>query len=190
MTKDAFLNALRRGLAGLPGEEIEEILSDYAGHFAESEQRGRSEASVVAALGDPARIARELKADIGLKRLESHWSVPNLITAAMALAGLAILDLFFLMPLLILAVLLAAGFTAGLLVIGATGVNVLLTPLLGGPDDTFTALLARLSIGAGLVSGFIGGGALLILGLRGGIRMLGGYARLHFRLAKPDRRSN
>jgi len=190
MIKDAFLNALRRGLAGLPSDEIEEILSDYAAHFVESEHRGRSEASVVSAFGDPARIARELKADIGLKRLESHWSVPNLITAAMALAGLAILDLLFLMPLLILAILLAAGFAAGLLAIGATGLNVLVTPLLGSPDDTLPALLGRLCIGAGLVSGFVGGGAVLILGLKAGTGMLGRYARLHFRLARPDRLGN
>ncbi len=186
MTTDAFLTALRRGLAGLPGDEIEEILSDYAAHFAESERRGRSEADVVSALGDPGRIARELKADIGLKRLEAHWNVPNLVAAAMALAGLAVVDLFLLLPLLILAILLAAGFAAGVLAIGAAGLNVLATALLASPDNAFTALLARLCIGAGLVSGFVGGGALLLLGLRAGTRLLGSYARLHFRLAGSD----
>lgn len=190
MTKDAFLNTLRHGLGGLPGEEIEEIMSDYSAHFTESESRGRSEAEVVSALGDPARIARELRADIGLRRFETHWSLSNLIVAAMALAGLAIVDLLLLLPLLILAVLLAVGFAAGLLAIGAAGLNVIVTALLFNPGDVLTALLARLCIGAGLVCGFLGGGALLLMGLGGGIRVLGQYARLHFRLVRPDRIGN
>lgn len=190
MTKDAFLNILRRGLGGLPGEEIEEIMSDYSAHFAESESRGRSEAEVASALGDPARIARELRADIGLRRLETHWSLSNLIAAAMALAGLAIVDLLLLLPLLILTILLVVGFAAGLIAIGAAGLNVIVTALLFNPDDTLTALLARLFIGTGLVSGFFGGGALLLIGLGAGIRVLGQYARLHFRLVRPDRLGN
>ncbi|MGK9049968.1 DUF1700 domain-containing protein [Neorhizobium petrolearium] len=187
MSKDAFLNTLRRGLGGLPGEEIEEIMSDYAAHFAESESRGRSEAEVVSALGDPARIARELRADIGLKRFETHWSFSNLIAAVMALVGLAIVDLLLLLPLLILAILLAVGFAVGLIAIGAGGLKVIVTALLFYPGDALTALLARLCIGAGLVSGFLGGGALLLMALGAGIRILGHYARLHFRLVQPDR---
>ncbi|QND50420.1 DUF1700 domain-containing protein (plasmid) [Phyllobacterium sp. 628] len=190
MTRDAFLNTLRRGLRGLPTEEIEDIISDYSAHFAESGSRRRSEAEVVLALGDPTRIARELRADIGLKRFETHWSLSNLIAAAMALAGLAIVDLLLLLPLLLLAILLAVGFAAGLLAIGATGLNVIGTALLFNPGDTLTALLARLSIGAGLLSGFLGGGALLLMGLGAGIRVLGQYARLHFRLVRPDRPGN
>ncbi|TCR93287.1 DUF1700 domain-containing protein [Rhizobium sp. BK376] len=190
MTKDVFLNTLRRGLGGLPTEEIEEIIADYSDHFAESAMRGRSEAEVVSALGDPARIARELRADIGLKRLETHWSLSNLIAAAIALAALAIVDILFLLPLLMLAILLAAGLAVGLVAIGAAGLKVIVTALLSSQGDTLTALLARLCIGAGLVSGFVGGGALLLMGLGAGIRALGHYARLHFRLVEPDRHGN
>ena len=63
MTRDAFLRTLRLGLAGLPPQEIEEIVGDYAAHFAESNASGRSDEEVAAALGDPARTARELRAD-------------------------------------------------------------------------------------------------------------------------------
>lgn len=190
MTKDVFLNMLRRGLGGLPIEEIEEIMSDYSAHFAESEMRGRSEAEVVSALGDPARIARELRADIGLRRLETHWSLSNLIAAAMALAGLVIVDLLFLLPLLMLGILLGMGFAAGLVAIGAAGLKVIATALLFSSGYALTALLARLCIGAGLVSGFLGGGALLLMVLGTGIRVLGHYARLHFRLVRPERHGN
>lgn len=187
MSRDAFLNTLRRGLGGLPDNEIEDIISDYSAHFAESESRGRSEAEVVSALGDPARIARELRADIGLKRLETHWSFSNLIAAAMALAGLAIVDLLVLLPLLIVAILLTVGLAVGLVVVGAVGLKVIVTALFFYPGDALIDLLARLSIGAGLVSGCLGGGALLLMVLGGSIRILGRYARLHFRIVQPER---
>lgn len=189
MTRDDFLDTLRRGLGGLPDDEIAEIMSDYAAHFAESGNRGRSETEVASALGDPARIARELRADIGLKRLEAGWSLSNLVAAAMALTGLVIVDLLFLFPLLVLASLLALGLAAGLVAIGAAGLNVLGTALFFGHGGTLTTLLGRLCIGAGLLSSFIGGGALLLMALGSGIRILGHYARLHFRLVQPNRHS-
>ncbi|MGV1756758.1 DUF1700 domain-containing protein [Rhizobium sp. P44RR-XXIV] len=186
MTRDAFLRTLRLGLTGLPPQEIEDIVADYAGHFAESEASGRSEADVAAALGDPARIARELRADAGLRRFEAHWSVSNLLAAMMALAGLAIVDILFLLPLLIVTMFVTFGVAIGLVVIGVVGLKIILTTLLfhiGGP---IIGILARLLIGAGLVSCLIGGGALLLMALGAGIRMLGHYARLHFRLAQPE----
>ncbi|CDN53176.1 Putative transmembrane protein [Neorhizobium galegae bv. officinalis bv. officinalis str. HAMBI 1141] len=187
MTRDAFLSRLKQGLAGLPPEEVEEIVADYAAHFAESNTHGRSEAEVAAALGDPARIARELRADIGLRRFETHWSLSNLMGAMMALAGLAIVDLLLLLPLLIVAIVLAMAFAIVLVAIGAVGLKIVFTALLVDPGGALTHLLARLFIGVGLVSGFLGGGALLLMGISAGTRMLGHYARLHFRLAQPDR---
>ena len=94
MTSDAFLRRLRRGLHGFPNDEIEEIVGDYASHFSESVADSRSEAEVAEALGDPDRIAREIRADRGLRRFEQHWSLTNLFAALMALCGLAIVDLF------------------------------------------------------------------------------------------------
>lgn len=186
-TRDIFLDTLRRGLQGLPHEDIEEIVSDYAAHFAESGSRGRGEAEVASALGDPARIARELRADIGVKRFEAHWSLSNLLAALMALAGLAIVDLLFLLPLLMLASLVTVGLTIGLVAIGAAGLKVIATTLFFSQGEAFVALLAHLCIGAGLFCGFVGGGALLLMGLGAGIRVLGNYARLHFRLVQTDR---
>jgi uncharacterized membrane protein len=186
MTRDAFLRMLRLGLAGLPPQEIEDIVADYAAHFAESDASGRSEQEVAAALGDPARIARELRADIGLRRFEAHWSVSNLLTAAMALAGLAIVDILFLLPLLLVTIVIAFGLAIALAAIGAVGVKIIVATLLFHFGGTVTGIVARLLIGAGLVSCLMGGGALLLMGLGAGVRMLGQYARLHFRLAQLD----
>lgn len=187
MTRDAFLRTLRAGLAGLPQQEIEDIVGDYAAHFADAS--GRSEAEVAAALGDPARIARELRAEAGLRRFEAHWSMSNMLAATFALAGLAFVDIVFLLPLLITAVVLALGLCITLVAIGALGIKIILTTLLFDPGGTLTTTLGRLFIGAGLVSGFLGGGALLLLGSGAGIRVVGRYARLHSRITQPDRNS-
>lgn len=189
MSKDAFLRRLKQGLAGLPAEEVEEVVADYAAHFAESDAHGRDEAEVAAALGDPARIARELRADIGLRRFETHWSLSNLMGAIMALAGLAIVDLVLFLPLLIVAIVLAVAFAIVLIAVGAVGLKMIFMAVLFGPAGTLADLFARLFIGVGLVSGGVGAGALLLMAVGGGIRMFGHYARLHFRLAQPDRQS-
>ncbi|PKR88731.1 hypothetical protein CXZ10_13370 [Pleomorphomonas diazotrophica] len=185
MTRDAFLHMLRVELAGLPPAEVDDILADYAAHFADAE--GRSEEDVAAALGDPSRIARELRAEAGLRRLEAKWSLTNLAGAAAALAGLALLDIVLLLPLLLVTLIIAVGLAGALAVVAVIGVNTLLGagPLPFG-DPAMTGTLARLLIGAGLLSCVIGGGALLLMGLGTGVHLLGRYARLHFRLADRD----
>jgi uncharacterized membrane protein len=186
MTRDAFLRTLRLGLAGLPPQEIEDIIADYAAHFAESDASGRGEEEVAAALGDPARMARELRAETGLRRFEAHWSVSNMLAAMTALAGLAIVDILFLLPLLIVTIFVALGLAIALAAIGAVGAKIILATLLFHPGSPVIGTAARLLIGAGLVSCLVGGGALLLMGLGAGIRLLGHYARLHFRLAQLD----
>lgn len=185
MSKDAFLRKLRLGLKGLPPEEIEEILSDYAGHFAESSAFGRQEAEVASALGDPARLARELKAEAGLRRFERHWSITNLLAAVLALAGLALVDILFLLPLLVVisAVTLALGIA--LLAIGALGLKIIFAALLFHDGSPLMAVLSRVFIGAGLINAFVGGIATLLLTAGAGVRILGHYTRLHFHLAQP-----
>lgn len=188
MSRDAFLRRLRRGLDGLSKDEIEEIVADYSAHFAESGLHGRSETDVASALGDPDRIAREIRADRGLRRFEQHWSLTNLFAALMALSGLAIVDLFFLLPLLLVAVVTAFALAIVLLALGAAGLKIMVTALLLPPGMAVMDILASLCIGAGLVFCLIGGGALLLMGMGAGIRVFGHYARLHFRVLQQERR--
>ena len=98
MNRAMFLSELRMGLSGLPHSEIDEIIADYEAHFSEGLAAGRSEAAIANALGDPARLARELRAEAGFKRWESERSAGNMFGAVIALLGLATLDLIFLIP--------------------------------------------------------------------------------------------
>lgn len=62
MTRDQFIARLRGGLAGMSPEAIDDIISDYETHFVEGLANGRTEDQVAEALGDPDRLARDLRA--------------------------------------------------------------------------------------------------------------------------------
>jgi hypothetical protein len=68
MNRAEFLARLQRGLVGLPTITANEIVADYESHFADGAAAGRTEAQVAEALGDPDRLARELKAEASAKR--------------------------------------------------------------------------------------------------------------------------
>lgn len=187
MNREAFLRVLRGGLRGLSRQEIEEIVADYEAHFAEAHASGRSEAEVAQALGDPVRLARELRAETGLRRFEAHRSVANLATAAFALAGLAAVDIFFLLPLLLVMTAVAIGLGVGFVALGAAGVHVLFGAVFPVHGVSMPGVLTRGMVGFGLIACCVFGGSLLLFGLGTGVRALGRYARLHYRLLEPGR---
>jgi uncharacterized membrane protein len=186
MNRDAFLRSLRGALAGLPPQEIEDIVADYAAYFEEARASGRSEENVAAALGDPARLGRELRAETGLRRWETHRSPANLLKLLLAFGGLAAVDILFLLPLVMLVVPAALVIGLVLFVVGIVGIGLLLSVLVSGHFASAASLLARGLIGVGLIAGIVGSGALLLLLLNIGMTALGRYARLHYRLLKPD----
>lgn len=185
MNSEAFLRTLRAGLAGLSREEVDEIIADYDAHFAEARASGRSEAEVAEALGDPARLARELRAETGLRRYEAHRSIANLITAMLALAGLAAVDIFFLMPLLLIVVAVALGIGIGLVALGAVGAHMIFTVVFVAHGGSFVGGVVRFVVGMGLIACLVIGGSLLLMGLGAGVRMLGRYMRMHYHLLEP-----
>jgi uncharacterized membrane protein len=186
MNRAAFLRILRDGLIGLPAEDINEILADYAAHFDEARATGRSEEEVAAALGDPRRLSREWRAETGLRRWESHRSLRNSASVLLALGGLAAIDILFLLPLLFGAMLIALVIALVIFVLGIIGIGALLSLLKVGQFATIGAMVRRAGVGIGLVAGSVGCGALLLLALNGAVKLLGNYARLHYRLVKAE----
>ena len=81
MTRVQFLDRLRAGLRGVSKTASEDIMADYEGHFAEGLAAGRSEAEVAAALGDPGRLARELRAGAGVQPWEEKRSPSSALSA-------------------------------------------------------------------------------------------------------------
>ena len=182
MTRQAFMARLREGLRGLPPSAQADIVADYETHFTEGQAAGRSEADVAAALGDPGRLARELRAEAGLKRWEEERSPSAGASAIFAVLGLGALDILVLLP-----ILMGVGgaiFGIGVAVIAvffAGGVVFAAGPFTGMPGGPVVALLA----GLGLMTGATSAGAVLAIVSIGLVNALVWYGRLHYRLLKP-----
>jgi len=187
MNRAMFLSELRMGLSGLPQNEIDETVADYEAHFGDGAAAGRSESAIASALGDPARLAKELRAEAGFKRWETERSPGSMVSAVIALLGLATLDLIFLIPFVTVvgAVLLSMLVTAiALLLAGGVIWLVALFPglMIFGTSGMLGSGAALVLAGFGLIAGGVGLGALTWLLLDVFVRGLVQYARLHFRL--------
>ena len=182
MTRQAFMTRLREGLRGLPPSMQADIVADYENHFAEGLAAGRSEDEVAAALGDPGRLSRELRAEHGLKRWEEERTASAGAGAVFAVLGLGAIDLLILLPLLmgIGGAIFGVGVAAVAIFI-AGGVVFAAGPFAGAPGGAAAAILA----GVGLMSGAASLGAVLTLVTIGLVNALVWYGRLHYRLLKP-----
>jgi uncharacterized membrane protein len=187
MNRAMFLSELRMGLSGLPQNEIDETVTDYEAHFSEGMAAGRSEAAIASALGDPARLARELRAEAGFKRWETERSAGSLFGAVIALLGLATLDLIFLIPFVcVVGAILLGMFVTAIALFFAGGVVWLAALFPGlmmfGTSGMLGSGMALALAGFGLIAGGVGLAALSWLLLDIFVRGLVQYARLHFRL--------
>jgi uncharacterized membrane protein len=177
MNKSDFLDILRRRLAGLPQAEIDEIIADYRAHFADGAAAGRSEAEIARALGDPLRLARELRAEAGFRRWEQSRTPANFVAAVFGFVALVAVDFVFLLP--FLATLAFFTLIAGIVAMALclAGLAVLMSAGFFGLHS-----LMRAFAGFGLLGFGVGGGALLIILVDCVVRLLGKYARLHYTL--------
>jgi uncharacterized membrane protein len=182
MTRQAFMARLREGLAGLPAQTVADIVADYETHFSDGVAAGRSEEEVAAALGDPGRLSRELRAEIGLKAWEENRNPSGAAAAVFAVLGLGAIDILILLP-----ILMAVGgtiFGIGVAVIAvyfAGGVVIAAGPFTGVTGGPTVAILG----GIGLMSAAASIGAVLTICTIGLVNALVWYGRLHYRLLKP-----
>lgn len=182
MTRQAFMARLREGLRGLPAQTQADIVADYEAHFAEGQAAGRSEQDVAAALGDPSRLARELRAEHGLKRWEEERNASSAGAAVFAVLGLGALDITILLPILMgVAGAIIGVAVAAITVFFAGGALFAVGPFADLPGGAAAALLG----GLGLMAAATSVGAVLTIVTIGLINALVWYGRLHYRLLKP-----
>lgn len=182
MTRQAFMARLREGLRGLPPQSVADVMSDYEAHFGEGLAAGRSEAEVAAALGNPDRLAREIRAESSMTRWRDERTPSSAASAVFAVLGLGAIDILVLLPILMgvagaifgLSIAVIAVFFAG-------GVMFAAGPFTAPPGGPVAALLA----GLGLMAAASSVGAVLTLATIGLVNGLVWYGRLHYRLLKP-----
>lgn len=182
MNRQAFIDRLRLGLSGLPPAAIKDAVADYETHFAEGAAAGRTEEEVAQALGDPARLARELRAESGLKKWEEQRNPTSAAGAIFAVLGLGAIDILILLPIALPLFGTVLGFlVAGIAIFFAGGIILVVGPLMGAPGGVAAAILMGIGfMGLGLfMSGLM---AVLTKWL---IDATVWYARLHYRVLKP-----
>ncbi|MDZ4062716.1 MAG: DUF1700 domain-containing protein [Brevundimonas sp.] len=182
MTRAEFLGRLRRGLVGLPPAAAADIASDYEIHFEDGLAAGRTEAEVAAALGDPDRLARELRAEAGAQRWHQEKNPSAAVAAIFAVLGLGAISILFLLPILMSVVGVLFGlFMAAIGVFIGGGAIMVAGPFAGFPGGPLAAILAGLGLMAGSTA-LAALTAILTIWLVNGVVW---FARLHYRLLKP-----
>ena len=123
MTKHEFLAELATALQRIPEGERQDILRDYEEYFTDAAHAGRTDAEVIATLGQPAHIAKQLIADHHLSRAQSNLTLASFLKATLAVISLTFFNLVFILGPLIGAI----GFLFGLWI---TSISFVITPLL------------------------------------------------------------
>jgi uncharacterized membrane protein len=182
MTRAEFMGRLRRGLVGMPAAAAADIAADYEIHFEDGVAAGRSEAEVASALGDPDRLARELRAEAGAQRWHQEKNPSAAVAAIFAVLGLGAISILFLLPILMsVAMTLFGMFLAAIAVFIAGGAIMVAGPFAGFPGGPVAAILAGLGLMAGSTT-LAALTAILTIWLINGVVW---FARLHYRLLKP-----
>lgn len=110
MNRDQFLFQLESLLKGLSREERDDILQDFEEHFAIGLSEGKTEKEISAALGSPHHIAKEIRANYHIERVQNDTTVGNIVRAVWAVVSLGFFNLFIVLgPLLALIAVVFGG---------------------------------------------------------------------------------
>lgn len=108
MGKMEFLDALKRAMIGLPPETQAKTLAYYEQRFVDGVASGRNEEEIGRELDDPKKIALTLRANTHLNAFTEKKSPVNLVRLVISAVGLAIFNLFMVVPAAVFGALLTA----------------------------------------------------------------------------------
>lgn len=128
MTKNKFIEQLTEQIKDIPEVSRNEIIADYEEHFTAGIESGKTEDDIIAKLGDPITVAKDIKSYWLVKKAEKEKSPSNLLRAIFATLGLSFLNLILLIgPLLAIGITLITLFgssivlaVGGFITLGAT----------------------------------------------------------------------
>ena len=114
MGKLEFLDALKRAMTGLPPEAQAKTLAFYEQRFVDGVAAGRTEQDIASEQDDPKKIAMTLRANTHMQAFETRKNPANLVRMVVATLGLAVFNLFMVVPAMVYAALLATLYACGL----------------------------------------------------------------------------
>lgn len=155
MGKLEYLDALKRAMAGLPPDIQARTLAYYEQRFVDGVAVGRSETEVADELGDPKKIAITLRTNAHMSAFkQSRGRNPvDLLRLLVSVVGLAIFNLFMVVPAMVYAALLAAVYVAAL-GFYVSGIAITSSGLAGGRELVLNSPFEHVRIGDdGIVAG-------------------------------------
>lgn len=111
MNKQAYLDALHKALAGLPPETVARTMADYEQRFIDGMVAGRGEQEIAEELGEPRKIAMSLRASVHMDAYQQAKTPASWARMAVSFIGLAVFNLFMVVPAMVFASLLTAVYT-------------------------------------------------------------------------------
>ena len=108
MSKQDYLDALAKAMAGLPPETAARTLAYYEQRFIDGLTIGRSEAEIAAELDEPRKIAMTLRANAHMAAMAPRRSPAGFVRTVFTFIGLAVFNLFMVVPAAVCAALLMA----------------------------------------------------------------------------------
>jgi uncharacterized membrane protein len=114
MGKLEYLEALKRAMLGLPPDVQARTLAYYEQRFVDGIAAGRGEPDVARELDDPTKIAMTLRASAHLNAFTEKKNPANVLRVAVSAVGLAIFNLFMIVPAMVYSALLFALYVCAL----------------------------------------------------------------------------
>lgn len=114
MGKMEYLDALKRAMPGLPPDVQAKTLAYYEQRFVDGVAAGRGEEDVARELDDPRKIAMTLRASAHLDAFAEKKNPASLVRLGVSAVGLAIFNLFMIVPALVYSALLFALYVCAL----------------------------------------------------------------------------
>ncbi len=120
MNKQQFISILKEQLKGIPEVDKKEVLFDYEEHFEIGLREGRREEEIASSLGNPKSLAKEIRANYMINKVEESFTAGNFFRAFLSTLGLGFFNLVFILgPFAGIAAALFSLVVAGIAIVGS-----------------------------------------------------------------------
>ncbi|QVK19140.1 DUF1700 domain-containing protein [Mycoplasmatota bacterium] len=152
MNKREFMKVFNEQLKGIPEQDKKDILYDYEEHFTIGMNEGREEEDIAKSLGHPKSLAKEMRANYMITRVEESFTVGNFFRALFASLGLGFFNLVFILgPFIAVAATIFALFVSGVAFI-VSGLFVIIAPFFPNFFDNVPSPILGIFVGLAISS--------------------------------------
>lgn len=123
MNKEKFIDKLSRYLDGLPKDEIDDIIMDIEEYFEVGRERGRKEEELSISLGDPKKLAKQIKAQSYIDKADASKNAKDITKAVFTSIGLSFFNIIFVLPPFLVVFGLVIALFAVSIIISAAGIT-------------------------------------------------------------------